>query len=99
MSKKEKTIEVPVSSGYTSAYLVHDYHVGNLVGKILTLIESLGLKDTQEKATKDIAREFIYSLYQCNYLPSEAVDAAMEIANKTGCGQNIGGLPTIAPRS
>jgi len=45
------------SIGYGYGYVLGEYMRDNIVGRLLTLIESLGLKDSQEKAVKDIIRK------------------------------------------
>lgn len=40
--------------------IIYDYQIQSTEGKILTLIESLGLRETQEKSAKDIFREIFW---------------------------------------
>lgn len=88
MSNKKENYPSPVI-GYSSGYVLFDYQISNLEGKVLTLIESLGLKDTQEKATKDIARDMIYSLYrETMYITGESIEKAREMSK--GCNQSRG---------
>ncbi len=42
------------------AYMLPTYVLDNLVGRVLTIIEAMGLKDSQEKSAKDIIRQEIY---------------------------------------
>lgn len=35
----------------------------HLVGRLCTLIETMGLKDTQEKATKDLIKQEVYKMF------------------------------------
>lgn len=51
--------------GYTygQAMLVAHDTAENLVGRVCMHIEALGLKDTQEKAIKDILKREIYSMF------------------------------------
>lgn len=49
--------------GWGNALLVQEGYSGNLVGKILTIIESLGLPEKQEQAFKDVVRNEIYDSF------------------------------------
>lgn len=57
MSKK---IDGGSANPHSDCYVVYDGSVGNLEGRVLTIIESLGLKDSQEKAVKDLLRNEIW---------------------------------------
>lgn len=46
--------------GYGSAYVIYSGIPDRLVGKILTIIEALGLQEKQENSLKDILRQEIY---------------------------------------
>lgn len=64
MSKQEK--KEPYVS-YGSPFQVYGYKetdFKNLVGKVLTVIDSLGLKDSQEKAIKDLLGQSIWKMYE-----------------------------------
>lgn len=44
--------------------VIYDYQIQTLEGKMLTFIESLGLRESQEKSAKDIFRDIFYrSMY------------------------------------
>lgn len=47
--------------GYGTAYVMSSNTPDHLVGKLLTLIEALGLPSGQEKAIKDVVRSEVYS--------------------------------------
>jgi len=47
--------------GMGSGYVITNDQVNNLIGRLLTLIETLGLKDKQEKSFKDILKQEIWS--------------------------------------
>lgn len=65
-----------------------------LVGRICTLIETLGLRDSQEKAVKDLAKQEIYNLLaglDRDYISPQLASVirsvylkALEEANKEG---------------
>lgn len=59
MSKKNS---VPQCSqvGWGEGSVVSNNFPSYLVGKILTIVESFGLRETQEKAAKDIVQQTIY---------------------------------------
>lgn len=56
-SRKERT-----DPGYPAAYVINAHAPDHLVGKLLTLIEALGLPESQEKAAKDVIRNEVYLL-------------------------------------
>jgi hypothetical protein len=47
--------------GYGSAYVISSSKPDYLVGRVLTIIEALGLQEKQEKSLKDILRQEIYN--------------------------------------
>jgi hypothetical protein len=51
-------------AGYGESYVVFPFQIQRVEGKILTLIESLGLSVSQEKASKDLARDIVQGLYR-----------------------------------
>lgn len=54
----KKTIKsVENELGYGSGYVITDNELNHLSGRLLTLIETLGLKDKQEKSIKDLVRQ------------------------------------------
>ncbi len=56
--KKKENIGPSVSFGPEDCgYLYTPYQMKNLEGRMYTAIESWGMKDSQEKAAKDIARD------------------------------------------
>lgn len=56
---KQVTATSSEQAGYGFGYVVNEYKRDYITGRLLTLIESLGLRDTQEKAFKDIIRNEI----------------------------------------
>lgn len=56
--------------GYGSAYAIKSDHPDYLVGRLLTIIETLGLPDRQEKSFKDLVRFEVYnSLNLTTWMP------------------------------
>ena len=49
------------SSGYGDAYIIKSDHPDYLVGRLLTVIEAIGLPEKQEKSLKDLIRFEIYN--------------------------------------
>ena len=40
--------------------IIYDYEISQLEGRILTMIESFGLRESQEKSAKDIFKDIFY---------------------------------------
>lgn len=79
-SKKQKNVQNTNSGlsqpGYGDAYLIGISTPNNLVGRILTIVDALGLKDTQEKSLKNILEQEIWKTFDtqgwdCMYIPDE----------------------------
>ena len=67
MSKKQ--ITPPINGvGKQDGRVIYDYQIGNLEGKLLTLLESFGLRESQEAAAKDMLKSILRtSLYGETY--------------------------------
>lgn len=50
------------TTGYGPGYLIDSNSPDFLVGRLLTLIETLGLSEKQERATKDMLRSEVYGI-------------------------------------
>jgi hypothetical protein len=61
MSKKNVN---PSPVGWGWGYVISQDQIGFVQGRLLTLIESFGMKDTQEKAAKDLVSQEVYRLYE-----------------------------------
>lgn len=57
MSKKNGALD-------NNGYVIHDWSVGTLEGRLLTMVESWGLKDSQEKAIKDLVRQEVWKILE-----------------------------------
>ncbi len=57
--------------GWGNAWLVPEQISGNLVGKLLTLIESWGLPAPQERAVKNIVRNEVYNAFDNAWIIGE----------------------------
>lgn len=72
MSKKQQN----VSPSYGWCYAIEEYRLSHLEGRLLTLMESLGLRDTQEKAIKDLVKNEVWRLTSpCFIINAEDHDA------------------------
>lgn len=75
-NSKEQTLR------YGSAMLLPDRTPEGLVGRIASIIEMLGLKDTQEKSTKDTIKREIYNAFSydqgCHYV-DDALHTTLQI--------------------
>ena len=59
MSKEKKDRNI----GFGHGYVVNDDLPGFLIGRLFTLVEALGLKETQEKSFKDLVQNEIWNLF------------------------------------
>ncbi len=85
MSKKSSVPSLAVpSNSPMGGRIVYDYEIQSLEGRLLTFIESLGLRESQEKSAKDIFREIFYDgLYQRTlYVRGELLQPVTEVAWK-----------------
>lgn len=64
----------------TDGRVIYDYQIGELEGKLLTLIDSLGFDENREKATKDLLKGFLrQSLYcETRYVFGEFLNEAIK---------------------
>ena len=83
----KKTYKSRESSQLVGAnYLIHSEHVNKLVGEVLTFIEAMGLKESQESSAKDILKQKIrdimdYKLYVPDGLAGVCLDAMYDEQN------------------
>lgn len=71
----------PVPVGHPAdGRVVYDYQIGSLEGKLLTLLESFGLRESQENAAKDMLKSILRtSLYiETAYVYGEFLQPAIE---------------------
>lgn len=59
---------------------IYDYQIGSLEGKLLTLLESFGLRESQENAAKDMLKSILRtSLYiETTYVYGEFLNPAIQ---------------------
>lgn len=70
-----------------SGYILLDYEIQHLEGQLLTLLESLGLREGQEKAAKDMFRGIYYrGVYNGRHIRGPQV-AQVRIENEGYGGQ------------
>lgn len=88
MSKQKTNIEnsAPVNEiSFSGGYFYFPSQIDNIIGKLLTLAETLGLKDTQEKAYKDMVRNVVYEFCgNTKWVNSDIVNKIMEYSDKCG---------------
>lgn len=73
---------------FSSGYVITDDQIRHLEGRLLTLVESIGLKDTQEKAVKDLVRNEVWLLLSpCFIVSAEDHSLLREKYEKEGRGQ------------
>lgn len=71
--------------------VIYDYQIGSLEGQLLTLLEGLGMRESQEKAAKDMLKSilrtalYIETTYLYGEFLSEAVMKSHE-AREKGAG-------------
>ena len=66
--------EILSSSGTNVPYIIRNWEIRDMEGKLLTLIETMGLQEKQESAIKGLIRQVIWTMVDSQYraiLPSE----------------------------
>lgn len=98
MSKKSNLpLEKEYKAGYGESFVIFPYLIQRIEGKILTLVETLGLHESQEKATKDMARDIVQGLYrEAEWLPANLTTI---ILNEKYILKENGELPPSLPPS
>ena len=81
MSKSPEKSKVSYGTGYA----VTEGFIPTLEGQLLTLVESFGLKETQEKAAKDLVRQTIWkAVYGYAVVIGERTNTAIREARFKG---------------
>jgi hypothetical protein len=60
---KNKQLE-ELTPGWGWGYVIAQAQISFVQGRLLTLIESFGLKDSQEKAAKDLVSQELWRVYE-----------------------------------
>ena len=91
--------------GFGDGYLINSEKPDYLVGRVLTLIEALGLPDKQEKSIKDVLRSEIYGVLEPScFVPHQLHTIVKELREKyedecqkesEGCSSGIPNNPTF----
>jgi hypothetical protein len=78
-------IDMPVGTPMDGRVIYH-YQIQSLEGRILTFIESLGLRESQEKSAKDIFRDIFYREMYFNTVEvwGEQLNAALVASSARG---------------
>lgn len=79
--------------GWGSGYIIQDHQISHLEGKLLTLIESMGLKDSQEKAVKDMVRTHVWELLSPCFVVSAEDHTALRLKYKEEGRGSGGSIP------
>lgn len=61
MSKQKKQDGLPPPSSWGYGYVFYENFPDQIIGKVLTLIEALGLPDKQEESVKSLVRQAIWN--------------------------------------
>lgn len=84
---------------YEGGYIVTDAQLSYLEGRLLTLVDSWGLKDSQEKAGKDLLRQELWNfLHPCFYVGRDDVAELHIKYEKEGKGQSVANSHGSIPR-
>ena len=57
----------PIAPSTDNALVLWEYEISDIQGRILTILESLGLPVTQEKAAKDLLRKAVWEGIPTSY--------------------------------
>lgn len=84
MAKKSNGVPVPNPLSPMDGRAIFDYQIGSLEGRLLTLLESFGLRESQENAAKDMLKGIVRtSLYgDTYYVYGDLLQPAIEESNK-----------------
>ncbi|MDE2098534.1 MAG: hypothetical protein KGL39_14870 [Patescibacteria group bacterium] len=63
MSKNKQSTNPSPTTGWGWGYVIAQDQISYVQGRLLTLIESFGMKDTQEKAAKDLISQALWEIY------------------------------------
>lgn len=66
--------------------VIYDYQIGSLEGKLLTFIESLGLRESQEKSAKDVFKGIYYPVmyFETEHVWGEQLNKAITESRARG---------------
>lgn len=77
MEIKIKSRDDNVSSGL--GYLLYQHNINNMLGKVLTLVETLGLKESQEKSMKELVKQEIWNSVEGSVIPEKLSSVAADM--------------------
>lgn len=90
MSRNKKTDPLGSNVGYGSGYIIQDYQVQCLEGRLLTLVESWGLRESQERAIKSQVRQEVWGLLSPCFIISDEDHTALR--GKALKGEGLTGM-------
>ncbi len=82
----KKNVTVPLGAPM-DARIIYPFQIQQLEGKILTFLESLGLRESQEKSAKDMFKDIFYRImyFDTEYIGGDEVQNAIrEWTSKNG---------------
>ena len=91
MSKKQSSQETPEI--FNGGYLLKNWNIQNLEGRLLTIIESLGLRESQEGAVKNIIQQEMWKLYELEPISDKICEDIYEF-NRERRKKNL--IPTVS---
>lgn len=56
----EKGVSVKGFDGVNTIFVVREYDLNDIIGKVLTIVESAGLQEKQESAIKGLIRQAVW---------------------------------------
>ncbi|MBC9882165.1 hypothetical protein G8O24_33090 [Bradyrhizobium sp. INPA01-394B] len=99
MSRKAKGIapgDVP-SGDPMDGRVIYPFQISDLEGRLLTFIEGLGLRESQEKAAKDLFRDIYYTIMwdRTHYVDGRCLNEAIVKSDALRSGAQVGGSARV----
>lgn len=94
MSKKQIAGDLKLAGVPMEGYALYSHDISDLEGRMLTLIEGIGLPEGQERAIKSLVRREIQELYSSPQIAGEFLFEALEKTRESGIGWSHGGNPS-----
>lgn len=80
MSKVIKSSSKELQTSGESSFMFRSYQQDYIVGRLCTLLESYGLRETQERAAKDIIKQEVYSWFNnTQWVPGPLADVVSTV--------------------
>ncbi len=78
---------------YESVYAISPYQLSHLEGRLLTLIESWGMKESQEKSVKDLVRKELWDIVTPCFIISSEDHTALRVKYEESGSGSVGPRP------